>query len=92
LGPPKLIRRDPPMVMETRCRLHAAASMLGHPSSYVPNMRGVGDLLLAIGLIFVVGGLIGSLDGSLHRIVAVGAACVAVGIWARRYPRDGIRR
>jgi hypothetical protein len=87
-----LIRRDASMVMETRCRLHASASMSGHPSSYVRNMRGVGDLLLAIGLIFVVGGLIGSLDGSLHRIVAVGAACVAVGIWARRYPRDGIRR
>jgi hypothetical protein len=55
-------------------------------------MRGVGDLLLATGLIFVVGGLIGSLDASIHRIVAAGAACVAVGIWTRRYPRDGIRR
>jgi hypothetical protein len=80
------------MVMETRCHLHGPDPTRNLVRRTFGNTRGVGDFLLATGLIFVVGGLIGSLDGSIHRIVAVGAACVAVGIWTRRYPRDGIRR
>jgi hypothetical protein len=51
-------------------------------------MRGAGDLLLVLGLILVTGGLIGSLDGTVHRIVPIGAACVVVGLWTHRYPRD----
>jgi hypothetical protein len=56
-------------------------------------MRGVGDLLLAIGLILVSAGVMGSLDGRLHRILPVGAACVVIALWVRRHhPRDGVPR
>jgi hypothetical protein len=37
-------------------------------SAYGPPVRGFGDLLLATEMIFVTGGLIGSLDESVHRI------------------------
>jgi len=55
-------------------------------------MRGAGDLLLATGIILVTSGLIGSLDGRLHRVVLGGAACLLIGAWTRRYPRDGVPR
>jgi hypothetical protein len=49
-------------------------------------MHGIGDLLLASGIILVTSGLIGIFDGELgvHRIVAVGAGCVVVGYWIHR--------
>jgi hypothetical protein len=55
-------------------------------------MRGVGDLFLATGIILITSGLIGSLDGTLHRVVLGGAVCVLIGAWTRRYPRDGVRK
>lgn len=54
-------------------------------------MRGAGDLLLATGIVFLTGGLIGSLEGPVHRIVSVGTACVVVGVVVRTHPRDGPR-
>jgi len=55
-------------------------------------MRGVGDLLLAIGLILIASGLIGSLDGTFHRIVLAGGVCVIVAIWMRRRPSHRVSR
>jgi len=49
-------------------------------------MHGIGDLLLAGGIILVTSGLVGIIDGEVgvDRIVAVGAGCVIVGYWIHR--------
>jgi len=54
--------------------------------AYVPTMHGIGDLLLAGGIILVTSGLVGIIDGEVgvDRIVAVRAGCVIVGYWIHR--------